>query len=155
MLWLAEKCAELEVTVWQPVVFRRSLSVSPRGEGPAFARKVRSRMRSALEQSGGAWLPELRPPQPLASVLADAEISGSCRFLLDRDGAPLVGQRAHGEASVLLGPEGGLDSAELRLARGEHGWMLASLGARTLRFETAGVIAAGILRSQLASSRTH
>ena len=35
MLWLAEKVAELGVASWRPVVWRRSKSVSPRGEGPA------------------------------------------------------------------------------------------------------------------------
>jgi len=44
MLWLAEKVAELGVASWQGVRFRRSASVSPRGEGPAFLAKVRSRM---------------------------------------------------------------------------------------------------------------
>ncbi|HET7631219.1 MAG TPA: RsmE family RNA methyltransferase, partial [Gemmatimonadaceae bacterium] len=61
MLWLAEKATELGVTRWQPVQFARSRSVSPRGEGPAFAGKLRARIVSALEQSGGAWLPEIAP----------------------------------------------------------------------------------------------
>ena len=58
MLWLAEKSAEIGVTAWQPVIFRRSASVSPRGEGEAFMRKARARMIAAIEQSNGAWLPE-------------------------------------------------------------------------------------------------
>src|SRR5688572_25597995 len=33
MLWAAEKCVELGITRWQPVLFERSRSVSPRGEG--------------------------------------------------------------------------------------------------------------------------
>ena len=57
MLWLAEKSVELGATSWRPVMWRRSRSVSPKGEGPSFANKVRSRMISALAQSGGAWLP--------------------------------------------------------------------------------------------------
>ena len=53
MLWLAEKATELGAATWQAVRFRRSASVSPRGEGEAFAEKVRLRMINALEQSGG------------------------------------------------------------------------------------------------------
>ncbi len=59
MLWLAEKATELGVASWESIRFRRSLSVTPRGEGPAFAAKLRARMENALEQSGGAWLPQL------------------------------------------------------------------------------------------------
>ena len=53
MLWLAEKATELGLTSWRPVVWRRSKSVSPRGEGPMFQAKVHARMTSALIQSGG------------------------------------------------------------------------------------------------------
>ena len=59
MLWLAEKVTELGVTSWRPVLWRRSKSVSPRGEGPMFQAKVRARMTSALIQSGGGWLPDV------------------------------------------------------------------------------------------------
>ena len=68
MLWLAEKATELGVTTWQGVRFRRSASVSPRGEGAAFGEKVRARMMSALEQSGGAWLPAILPDAALSDV---------------------------------------------------------------------------------------
>ena len=39
MLWLAEKATELEVSSWQAVQFRRSASVTPRGEGAGFSTK--------------------------------------------------------------------------------------------------------------------
>ena len=48
MLWLAEKSTELGVTSWRPVVWRRSKSAPPRGEGPTFQNKIRARMISAL-----------------------------------------------------------------------------------------------------------
>jgi 16S rRNA (uracil1498-N3)-methyltransferase len=59
MLWLAEKVTELGVAVWQPVVFARSRSVSPRGEGAAFREKVLARMRGALRPMGHvcSWMP--------------------------------------------------------------------------------------------------
>ena len=47
MLWLAEKATELGLTSWRPVTWRRSKSVTPRGEGPTFQAKVRARMTSA------------------------------------------------------------------------------------------------------------
>ena len=40
MLWLAEKVAELGCTSWRPVMWRRSRSVTPRGEGMSFQARV-------------------------------------------------------------------------------------------------------------------
>lgn len=145
MLWLAEKSTELAVRVWQPVVFRRSASVNPRGEGEAFAKKTRARMISALEQSGGAWLPEIMEPLPLAEALVRSGAGGGDRFLLERGAAPLG--RARLQAAVMVGPEGGIESGERSLIVDAHHWMTASLGETTLRFETAAIVAVGILRA--------
>ena len=152
MLWLAEKATEIGIRVWQPVSFRRSTSVSPRGEGDAFARRVHARMCAALEQSGGAWLPEIRHAQPLPELLRDQAAVSRFRFLLDGNGTPLIGRSVEESASVMIGPEGGLEPDERALVCQEHGWLAVSLGANTLRFETAGVIAAGMVRAQIAST---
>ena len=146
MLWLGEKCAELAVTSWQPVFFQRSASVSPRGEGEKFAEKLRSRMIGAIEQSGGAWLPEITHELSLTEALVRYAKMPESRFLLERAGVPLVGQRPVA-AALLLGPEGGIDASERALVVDEHGWLPASLAETTLRFETAGVVAAGVLRA--------
>jgi 16S rRNA (uracil1498-N3)-methyltransferase len=143
MLMLAEKAAELGATSWQAVRFRRSMSVSPRGEGPAFAAKLRTRMIAALEQSGGAWL-----PQQLADVSPD-EIdlpADATRLLLDVGGAPLLDVFSAGPAVILFGPEGGFEDDE-RAAFDATGWRRASLAATTLRFETAGIAATAVIRA--------
>jgi 16S rRNA (uracil1498-N3)-methyltransferase len=149
MLWLAEKCGELAVSAWQPVVFRRSLSVSPRGEGAAFQRKVRARLIAALEQSGGAWLTDVGDERTLDDALALETGGVEVRYLLDRDGVPLIGERGARGADLLLGPEGGLEAAETSVILERGGFTPVSLGATTLRFETAGVVAAGILRARM------
>jgi len=149
MLWLAEKSAELSVSHWQPVIFERSASVSPRGEGEKFAQKVRARMIGALEQSGGAWLPEIASELSLADALVRAENSDGERYYLERRGRPLVKELPR-EADVLIGPEGGVEDQERLLIVEKHGWLPVSLGETTLRFETAGVVAAGLLRGLLA-----
>jgi len=148
MLWLAEKSAELAVNVWQPVVFRRSASVSPRGEGEGFARKVRARMIAALEQSAGAWLPEICAALPLEEALVRSGDSDGQRFLLDRAGTPLIRARPTA-ADAMIGPEGGIEDEERSLIVDTHHWLPATLGDTTLRFETAAVVAAGILRAVL------
>lgn len=151
MLWLAEKATELGLSAWRPVIYRRSRSVNPRGEGEAFGEKVRARMISALEQSGGAWLPEVHPELQLDSALR----AGAARnaVLLDAAGDPLRELLSrftvHGSRFTLtlaLGPEGGLDPDE-RDAFLAAGWRAASLGPNVLRFETAGIAALAIIRS--------
>jgi hypothetical protein len=115
MLWLAEKAAELGVASWRAVLWHRSRSVSPRGEGEAFAAKVRARMAQALAQSEGAWLPVLLPDAAPARAAADAE---GLRLALDAAGLP-VGALAGGPGdppaavTVAVGPEGGLEPDEL------------------------------------------
>jgi 16S rRNA (uracil1498-N3)-methyltransferase len=144
MLWLAEKCAELGVSVWQPVIFSRSRSVVPRGEGEAFSSKVRARMVSALEQSGGAWLPEVRRELPLDRAVAT--VKARARYVLDAMGGRLEDVGAAGGAAVILGPEGGIEPAEHSQLEAS-GWKRVALAPTTLRFETAGIAAVAVLRA--------
>lgn len=148
MLMLAEKCVELGLSEWQPVTYRRSRSVSPRGEGEQFREKVRLRMVSALEQSGGAWLPALHPE--LAAADAAVSVASATRLLLDAAGPPVAGllQSLTPPVAIALGPEGGLEPDE-RDAFIAAGWRPVSLGANVLRFETAGIAALALVRSCL------
>ena len=154
MLWLAEKCAELALTSWRPVHWRRSRSVSPRGEGPGFQGKVRARMLAALAQCEGPWLPALYPDAtPERAIAATPE---GARILLDPDGAPLATVAASAAArglpvTIALGPEGGFEPDEHdRLAAA--GFAAASLGGNILRLETAGVAAVAVVRAAIAGA---
>lgn len=144
MLWLAEKATELAVTEWKPVLFHRSRSVGPRGEGEAFQAKVRARMVSALEQSGGAWLPEMHPVTDLAAAAHDAAMP--VRYLLDAGGTRLDASDAAAGAAVILGPEGGLQPEE-RAQLVAAGWRPVALATTILRFETAAVAALAVVRA--------
>lgn len=146
MLWLAEKATELGVTSWQSVRFRRSASVSPRGEGPVFAEKLRARMTSALEQSGGAWLPAILPEVGVVDLSFGAQQLG---IVLDIGGEslPAILRLAKGaEPVILFGPEGGIERDEIeRLIA--NAWRRARLALTTLRFETAGIAAVAVCRA--------
>ncbi|HEY2026671.1 MAG TPA: RsmE family RNA methyltransferase [Gemmatimonadaceae bacterium] len=146
MLFLAEKATELGASSWRPVVYRRSRSVRPRGDGESFREKVRLRMISALEQSGGAWLPATHAELPLDDALRTAGTMST--VLLEATGTPLVSLLAGLRApiAIALGPEGGLDPDELDAFRAA-GWRSASLGGNVLRFETAGLAALAIVRA--------
>lgn len=145
MLLAAEKAVELQATSWRPVYFGRSRSVSGRGEGDRFREKVVARMRSALEQSGSAWLPELHAEVDTADAFAS--VSGvPARYLMDAAGSPLARETLVGDIAVAVGPEGGFEGPELDAAR-DAGWTRVSLGSTTLRFETALIAAAAIIRA--------
>ena len=110
MLWLAEKATELGITSWRPVMWRRSKSVSPRGEGPMFQAKVRARMTRRLIQSGGAWLPDIFPMRRSSARSPRRPPARGCCSLA-------MASRLHrvpiGEpVTIALGPEGGMEADE-------------------------------------------
>lgn len=149
LLWLAEKAGELAATSWRPVLWRRSRSVAPRGEGPAFQAKVRARMASALAQSQGAWLPQIFPEANLERALLAAPPGD--RVVLDPDGERFVSHRAAPLVQpvvIAIGPEGGIEDDELSAVIAA-GFRTASLGPGILRFETAAVAALAMARTAL------
>jgi 16S rRNA (uracil1498-N3)-methyltransferase len=157
MLSLGEKATELGVTSWRPVLWKRSRSVSHRGEGPTFQQKLKGRMTSALLQSRGGWLPELFPEATVERAIA-ASPQGT-RLLLDSDelegandslppAAPLTSLVMRSPVVIALGPEGGVEPAE-RQQFLEAGFQRASVGPYVLRFETAGIAAIAMVRSML------
>jgi 16S rRNA (uracil1498-N3)-methyltransferase len=149
MLWLAEKAAELGITSWRPVMWRRSRSVTPRGDGPTFQRKVRARMTSALIQSGGAWLPDVFPEASVGRAVSAAP--RGTRLLLAKDGVPIAGIAMRAPVTIALGPEGGIEPDESESFTAAD-FVAVRLGESTLRFETAGVAAIAIAVAGLSLS---
>jgi 16S rRNA (uracil1498-N3)-methyltransferase len=137
--WLVEKATELGVSVLLPVWTRHTL-----GERLNLDR-LRSHAIAAAEQSERLSVPELRPPQTLAAVLADWP-AGRRLLVCDETGegepAGLAMPRlGPGPTALLTGPEGGLDETELdRL--GKLSFVIrVGLGPRVLRADTAAVAA--------------
>lgn len=148
MLWLAEKAAELNVASWRPVLWQRSRSVSPRGDGPTFRNKVRTRMTSALLQSRSAWLPEIFPEAtPDRAIAAAPE---GARVVLEAGGRGFSSVRAEAPMVVAVGPEGGFEPDELDSLQ-TGGFTLVSIGHSILRFETAAVAGIAVARALLQS----
>jgi 16S rRNA (uracil1498-N3)-methyltransferase len=148
MLTLAEKSVELGASSWRSIAYRRSRSVTPRGEGDAFREKVRLRMIAALEQCAGAWLPSLEPETEALEAIRTG-VTGHA-LLLDPFGPSMaeVLAQVHQPLVIASGPEGGLEPAE-RDAFEEAGWRTASLGPNVLRFETAGIVGLALARALL------
>ena len=150
MLWCAEKCTELGATSWRPVLWQRSRSVSPRGEGVAFRERIIARMRSALVQAHAPWLPDVPNESTIEHVVEHVPDGGS-RFVLDASGEPIASARIDAPVTIAVGPEGGFETSELDRLRGAR-FRGVSLGANVLRFETAAVAALAIARAALAVS---
>lgn len=149
MLYLAEKATELGATSWRPVIWRRSRSVGPAGDGPAFQSRLKGRMIAALTQSGGAWLPEIHPSAPVQRAIAAAP--NGTRLLLDAEAElSLISMDLSAPVVIAVGPEGGFDAKE-REEMIEGGFLPVSIGTTTLRFETAGIVGLALARSILAN----
>lgn len=151
MLWLAEKAAELNVASWRPVLWHRSKSVSPRGDGPTFRQKVRARMISGLLQSHSAWLPELYPEAPPERAVA--ALPDGTRIVLDAAGAPPLTVPPSAPVVLAVGPEGGFEPRELDLLTAT-GFAPVSLGRSVLRFETAAIAGVAVARAMLSTLHT-
>jgi 16S rRNA (uracil1498-N3)-methyltransferase len=108
-------------------------------------------MRSALEQSGGAWMPVLE--EEMEGIDALRVRTDSQHLLLDIGGEPLAGLAGSVPTVIAVGPEGGLEPQELAVAA-ESGWIFASLGTTTLRFETAIIAAAAVIRATQLTHRS-
>jgi len=152
MLWLAEKAAELNVATWRPVLWQRSKSVSPRGEGVTYRAKVRARMLSAMLQSRSAWIPEIFPESPPERAIAALSPDG-VRLTLDASGAPVPAAPVIAPVTLAIGPEGGFEPSELALLA-DAGFRACTLGPSVLRFETAAIAAIAVARSLLLTSVT-
>jgi 16S rRNA (uracil1498-N3)-methyltransferase len=145
MLLLAEKATELAATSWRPVIWRRSKSVTGRGEGPTFIGRIRARMIAALTQSGGGWLPEIHPSASVSRAVAAAP--PGARVILDASARETMLSLGVGcPLAIALGPEGGLEDDE-RQEMTDAGFTPVRLAPTILRFETAAIAALAIARA--------
>ncbi|NRB54722.1 MAG: 16S rRNA (uracil(1498)-N(3))-methyltransferase [Salinicola sp.] len=99
---------------------------------------------SACEQCGRATVPTIHPPRPLAEWLGERD--EALRLVLHPATDDSWQQADSVEsAALLIGPEGGLSSAEVDTAR-RAGFQPLTLGPRILRTETAPVVALALLQ---------
>ena len=101
---------------------------------------------SACEQSGRAFVPEVKTPLSLHEWMVAND--GSPRLVLDPVAATRLSALAlnSDSVSILVGPEGGFSEAEMEWVRA-NGIQAVSLGSRVLRTETAGPAAIAVLQA--------
>lgn len=134
MEWVLQKCTELGVTRFVPVLTERS---EKKGFNMTRAQKI---IIEAAEQSGWGMIPELAHPQTLRDVVAKEKNLVAC----DGSGTPLIHTVDDSGTGLLIGPEGGFSPAELELFRGNN-IPIHTLGPSTLRAETAAIVAITLL----------
>jgi len=138
MDFLMQKAVELGVNSIVPI-FTQHCVVRLKGE------KLEKRIQhwkkiiiGACEQSGRSVLPVLQTPQQFNDFIGTD--FGNGFVLHHRAEKSLMQMQSIKQASIIIGPEGGLSDNEIRLAI-DHGAQPLLLGSRVLRTETASLAA--------------
>lgn len=147
MDWLLQKCTELGVKKFSPVVTRRSIPVLSEERQEKRILRWRRIVEEAARQSGRPCIPIVNEPRKLDEVLTSCreEFRLVCWEEECRPLAKLLSGPRPLSAAVFIGPEGGLEGEEIRLIR-KSGFQAVSLGPRILRTETAGFTVAAIFQ---------
>lgn len=142
---IVQKTTELGVARVLPFAAERSVVRLDPAKGDERAARWRRIAEEAARQCGRADVPEVRAPTSLADAL-DALAPGTRAFAFHPGGGRLAGAGAVTVAAV-VGPEGGLTDAEVRACEAA-GAVRAGLGPRTLRAETAAIVAVALLQAR-------
>jgi 16S rRNA (uracil1498-N3)-methyltransferase len=147
---VVQKATELGVARILPFAAERSVVRLDPAKGEERAARWRRIAEEAARQCGRSDVPELRPPATLPGAL-DALAPGTRAFVFHPGGGPLA---APGPAplAAVVGPEGGLTDGEVRACEAA-GAVRASLGPRTLRAETAAIVAVALLQARFGDLR--
>lgn len=154
--WILQKCTELGVATFIPLITSRSLVRETSGDSRKGER-WQGIIREAAEQSGRASIPQILPVMPFTQALEHGiKDNDICLVAWEKETSRclrncLQPQSAESKApcvAALVGPEGGLSETEARLAI-EYGWIPISLGPRILRMETAAITLTALILHEL------
>lgn len=140
--WVLQKCTELGVKKFIPVITERSMKKGLKRE------RLEKIMREAIEQSGQDKIPEITEPVQFSETVGSIG-AGETLILCDPGGTngklPITDHRL--PIHVFIGPEGGFTEQEVNTVR-ERGGTILSLGQRILRAETAAVAAVSLFLTE-------
>ena len=152
MDWIIQKATELGVDRIAPVVTTHGV-VKPRAERLDHQRARWQRIALEAAQQCERWsVPTIDEPATLSQVMTGYDTAGTKLLLAERSSGASLTDIAPGlgaEHTVLLvvGPEGGWDKEELRLAQ-ERGCQAITMGKNILRAETAALAAISVLQAR-------
>ena len=142
--FVLQKCTEIGVSVFVPIVCERCVARKPSTNKIQRWEKV---IKEATEQSGRGMMPVLKPTLSFEDACHSAEgLSliagiGSDSLKLSKALRPNTFQNSLSIVNIFIGPEGGFTSEEEELAQ-RSSMNKIRLGPRVLRAETAGLVAA-------------
>ena len=139
--WFLEKATEIGISEIIPLLCERTEKEKFRTD------RLQNIITSALLQSQQSRMPVLHEPTTfnnvIASTTADDKFIAHC---LEWDKQQLPAVAGNRDAIILIGPEGDFTPAEVEAALGK-GFRPVALGDTRLRTETAGMVAAALLRN--------
>lgn len=142
--WFLEKATEIGVSEIVPLICERTEKEKFRFE------RLNGICISAMLQSQQSWLPVLHEPQPFNNLVVEQfentqKLIAYCDdSLKDQLTNKLINQST--SSLILIGPEGDFTPSEIQLAL-KNNFIPVSLGETRLRTETAGIVAASLLRN--------
>ena len=140
--WFLEKATEIGVSEIIPLLCTRTEKTHFREE------RMKTILVSAMLQSRQAWLPELPAPVTIMELIKDKIYDQKfIAHCLDEEKTELkkVTADAFSSKIILIGPEGDFTKEEIEAAL-VQAYKPVSLGETRLRTETAGLVAAVLLR---------
>ena len=151
--WVLQKCTEVGICRFIPVITQRSLVRDSDTISPAKIERWQRIIAEAAEQSHRGLIPEIDHPIGFSECigqLSEFDLSLIASFAEDSKSLnQITGDRCESKnIALLIGPEGGFTDDEIRLAC-EIGAASLSLGPRVLRTETAAMVASALLLYEL------
>jgi len=151
-----QKCTEVGVVAFVPVVAARCIISSLEGIGERKLERWRRIILEAAEQSRRGRLPVLRPALLLPQAWEEASRGGLTVVPWEEAGPPdkslhsLLRETEPTPFSInlFIGPEGGFTPQEIEQGQ-RYGAIPVTLGPRIVRAETAGLVAAAAILYEL------
>ncbi|MHC4740492.1 MAG: 16S rRNA (uracil(1498)-N(3))-methyltransferase [Planctomycetota bacterium] len=149
-----QKCTEVGVSRFVPVVTQRSLVRDADAVTPKKLTRWRRIITEAAEQSHRSRIPELAEPMRFEEVLSESNTYDRYLVASPHEQQTTLQDALQGDkdrwksVGLLIGPEGGLTEQETGAAL-EAGAVAVSLGRRILRTETAAIVAAALILYEL------
>jgi len=132
---IIEKCTELGVTCFHPIVTERTQNFN------YSFKKFGAYAIEASEQTRRLTIPKINPVQNLSSLLNNWNRKKIILLCNENDGIPImkIRNKISKPVSILIGPEGGFSGDELESFLNFDFISSISLGPRILRSDTAAI----------------
>jgi len=147
---VVQKATEVGVDRIVPLISKRVVVKLEKNRAANRVERYKKIAESAAEQAERTTVPIIESPKPLKEFLTGISPEALTLFFYERGGcdiSEIKGRAAmSSEIVLLIGPEGGWESAESELCQG-IGAIPVSLGKNILRAETAAIAATFVVKN--------